>query len=266
MTLTRHPLNTGFEWPGPAAEIPRALSIEQLAQFDTHGFCILPGAISPETLRELTTAIDPIVAGEGDSVLTLDGGQTYVYEADRMTFARNLVVRSAVVRDFLLGPLFADLCHDLIGGPCRLYWDQAVYKQAERAKLFPWHQDNGYTFTEPQAYITCWLALSEATVDHGCPWVMPGLHRMGTLHHEDSPDGIAIPGLDEGNAVATPVKAGDMVIFSSLTPHKTGPNVTDQTRKALIAQYMADGARLVFSNAPDKPLDDPSLNPRVSGT
>ena len=43
-------------------------------------------------------------------------------------------------------------------------------------------------------------------------------------------------------------------MFSSLTPHLTGPNVTDRVRKAYIVQYAPTGAR-----APDG-------DPAVPGT
>ena len=39
-----------------------------------------------------------------------------------------------------------------------------------------------------------------------------------------------------------PVAAGGAVVFSSLTPHLTGPNLTDDVRKAYIVQYAPDGA------------------------
>ena len=45
----------------------------------------------------------------------------------------------------------------------RLYWDQAVYKKPDTAASFPWHQDNGYAYVEPQQYLTCWIALTDAT-------------------------------------------------------------------------------------------------------
>ena len=73
------------------------------------------------------------------------------------------------------------MCADLIGPDVRLYWDQAVYKKPGTESPFPWHQDNGYAFVEPQQYLTCWVALTDATEDNGCPWVVPGLHRRGAL-------------------------------------------------------------------------------------
>ena len=76
-----------------------------------------------------------------------------------------------------------DLCSDLLGPDVNLYWDQAVYKKPEKPRRVPWHQDNGYTYVEPQQYLTIWLALTDATEDNGCPVVAPGVHRMGTLAH-----------------------------------------------------------------------------------
>ena len=39
-----------------------------------------------------------------------------------------------------------------------------------------------------------------------------------------------------------PLAAGSVAVFSSLTPHRTGPNLTSDTRKAYILQYAPDGA------------------------
>ena len=46
-------------------------------------------------------------------------------------------------------------------------------------------------------------------------------------------------------AVAVEAKAGDIVVFSSLTPHRTGPNLTEDTRKAYICQYGYDDAQVI---------------------
>ena len=39
-----------------------------------------------------------------------------------------------------------------------------------------------------------------------------------------------------------PVRAGTIVVFSSLTPHATGHNITGDVRKAYILQFAPDGA------------------------
>ena len=43
--------------------------------------------------------------------------------------------------------------------------------------------------------------------------------------------------------MAVPARAGSVVVFSSLTPHCTGANRTDDVRKAYIVQYAPDGAQ-----------------------
>ena len=146
--------------------------------------------------------------------------------------------------EFTRSALLTDVCADLIGPDVRLYWDQAVYKKPGTESPFPWHQDNGYAFVEPQQYLTCWVALTDATEENGCPWVVPGLHRRGTLAHEYSDIGFVCL-RDPDDAVAVPARAGSIVVFSSLTPHSTGPNRTGDVRKAYIVQYAPSGAEVV---------------------
>ena len=134
------------------------------------------------------------------------------------------------------GPL-VPIAHDLLGPDIVVYWDQAVYKKSEVPRRFPWHQDNGYVFVEPQAFLTFWIALTDATVESGCPVFVPGLHRRGTLrHHSAGPLGYECFS-SHPLAVAVEVPAGSAVAFSSLTPHMTGPNTTGSMRRAYILQY-----------------------------
>ena len=107
------------------------------------------------------------------------------------------------------------------------------------------------------------MALTAASVDNGCPQVVPGLHRAGTLaHHDADPLGWEIFE-EHPDAVAAPVDKGGIVVFSSLTPHLTGPNATEAVRKAYILQYAPAGAETLQGepNGDGTPLrafaDDP---------
>ena len=159
--------------------------------------------------------------------------------------------------------MFAGLCADLLGPDVNLYWDQAVYKKPDKPRRFPWHQDNGYTYVEPQTYLTCWVALSDATPDNGCPQVAPGLHRLGTLAHRwVDPLGweaFATP----PSVVLAPVAAGGVVVLSSLTPHLTGPNRTNSVRKAYILQYAPAGAMVLEEGLGPEPSRRPPDDPRT---
>jgi len=52
------------------------------------------------------------------------------------------------------------------------------------------------------------------------------------------------------------VPAGGAVVFSSLTPHRTGPNLTGEVRKAYILQYCPSDAEILQG--------EPSKGPAVS--
>lgn len=250
-----HELNASFDWEPAAGR--SVISNDQATQWDEQGYFLLRGAIAPESIAQVVDAIDPLEA-ELEEILRAAGGTVSIATADEITFTTHVVTRSEVLREFAASPPFPDLCHDLIGSDVRLYWDQAVYKKPEPDREFPWHQDNGYTFIEPQQYLTCWVPLVDATIDNGCPWVVPGLHRSGTLEHWSTPLGYQCVDEAEG-AVPVEAEAGDVVVFSSLTPHRTGPNATDGVRKAYILQYAPEGAAVKQSGAFAAPgrQDDP---------
>ena len=238
-----HELNVGFQWdehPGAG----RALTAEQRAGFDRDGFVVLERVIPPDVLARAVAEIDPAEAELEAFLRTTDDGKVFIARADEITFTVHLVARSPWLAAFVRARLFRDLAHDLVGPDVRMYWDQAVYKKPGTEAPFPWHQDNGYAFVEPQAYLTCWIALTDATLDNGCPLVVPGLHRSGTLHHELTDLGfICLDDVDEPVPVEVP--AGSIVVFSTLTPHCTGANRTDETRKSYIVQFAHDGAEVV---------------------
>jgi phytanoyl-CoA hydroxylase len=240
ITLERHPWNTGFDWPEHRGPF-RRVTPEQAKAYDEQGFFVLEDAVDPETITAVDGEIEPFDREVLDFLHTQPEGRFSIAGVDTVSIAVHLAPRSKVLRDFCAAELFADLCHDLIGPDARLYWEQAVYKQPHGAEPILWHQDNGYTYVEPQAYLTCWVALTDATLDNGCVWVLPGVHRGGTVAHRDTPIGFQCCE-DPDGAVAVPVKAGSVVVFTSLTPHATGYNATDEVRKAYILQYAPDGA------------------------
>ena len=257
-TLERHELNTSFAWEDRVGPF-RRVTDDQAAQFDRDGYVVIEDLIDRATLEAVTREIDGFEAKVETFLKTQPDERMMIAEAGALTVTLHIASRSQVLRDLVMSEPLTDLCADLIGPDVNLYWDQAVYKKPEKPRRVPWHQDNGYTYTEPQQYLTVWLALTDATLDNGCPHVAPGLHRMGTLaHYYVEPLGFECfedPPPPSGEATA-PVKAGGAVVFSSLMPHLTGPNLTDDVRKAYIVQYAPAGAYTRTENG-DVPCDDP---------
>jgi len=258
-----HPWNRNFHWQTPAGPF-RVLTEEQARQFDRDGYVVLEKVFDASEMAEVLALIDPFELETDAFLRTRDDGRFMILETGAITFSVHLVTRSVRLRAFAAHRVFTGLCADLIGPDAHLYWDQAVYKKVEKPRRFPWHQDNGYTYVEPQQYLTCWLALTDATIDNGCPWVAPGVHRHGTLRHRYV-DPLGYECFEQpAAAVPAPVGAGGIVVFSSLTPHLTGPNTTTDVRKAYILQYAPAGARILAGDptlgrpTEEKPCDDPS--------
>jgi len=244
-TLERHPWNVGFQWE-PRRGPFRRLSEAQAEHFDEFGFVVVDHAVDTATLERVTAEIDAFEAELESLLRTADNERAFIAEADAITFTTHLVARSRTARTLATDDVFVELCFDLIGPDVNMYWDQAVYKKNTKRRRFPWHQDNGYAFIEPQQYLTCWVALTDATEDNGCPWIAPGIHRVGTLAHTYvDPLGLECFAEPPTPSVAAPVRAGSALVFSSLTPHTTGPNLTDGVRKAYILQYAPVGARVL---------------------
>jgi ectoine hydroxylase-related dioxygenase (phytanoyl-CoA dioxygenase family) len=240
-TVRLHPWNAGFTWvdrTGPFL----ALGADQVAQFDEEGYVVVPDLLDPATVERVRAEVDRYEQRMADHLASLEGGRIAIAEDGAITFTTHLVARSDLLRDLSRHPRIVGICADLIGPDVNLYWDQAVYKKPEKPRRFPWHQDNGYAFVEPQQYLTVWVALTDATRANGCPVVAPRFHRLGTLAHTYiDPLGWECLRDPEG-AVAAEVPAGGAVVFSSLTPHLTGPNTTGAVRKAYILQYAPLGA------------------------
>jgi phytanoyl-CoA hydroxylase len=258
-----NPLSQGFEWVD--RDVPlRRLTPEQRDDFNRLGFVKVEGAFTADEVAAVTAAIDPLEA-IGEQKLREAGGTVSIATADAITFTTHLVKHSPMLRAFAAHPFFQEVCHDILDDHVRLYWDQSVYKKTGKIQEFPWHQDNGYTFIEPQQYLTFWLPLVDVDEDNGCPWIAPGLHKGGTLDHWVTRLGFKC--LEEvEDAVPVPAKAGDAIVFSSLSPHRTGPNIKmGSVRKAYILQYSVDGSIATLRDGTQVPQDDPQRQFKILG-
>jgi phytanoyl-CoA hydroxylase len=263
MERRRHPWNEAYHHE-PLRGPFRTIDEQQARDYDELGYFVLPAAFDADELRELDAAIEPGERLVRELLGQLPGGRLSVAGLDTQTVAPNMVGSSEVLARTCRHPALLGVCAEVLGPDVRLYWEQAVYKQPYSAAPVLWHQDNGYTYVDPQSYLTCWIAITDATLDNGCISVMPGAHVDGTLAHRETSIGQECWG-DWDRAVDVPVSAGDVVVFSSLTPHATRENRTDEVRKAYIVQYVPDGA-VARDQGPDgapgppRRLDDAVLN------
>lgn len=226
-----------------------ATIVEREAQrrFRAEGWLVVPGVFSAAECDEV---VDHMEA----AALALELGRP---EDGQMTYRPMLHLTDPFLRSVACDPRWADVVVPLVGPDVRLYWEQGVAKPPGAGTELPWHQDNGYTPLEPEEYLTCWLSLDDADADNGGMQLIPGSHRHGTVRHWDDRERnpyfrVGHEGDDGGRHVDT--GKGDVLVFSSLAMHRSGPNTTtDRHRRAWILQYCPAGARSALSG---RPLDD----------
>ncbi len=216
------------------------VSVGQMQDFSRQGFLFFRELLPQHDVARLRELVGRHVREHQRELAAQEARG--VSRAGEISFTQHLAERDADVAGFVRHPHLVEVAVALLGANLDLYWDQAVYKLPDTPRDFPWHQDNGYTAVEPDQYLTLWLALGNVSVDNGCLWVLPGSHHGGVRPHLDTPIGKAA---DPGNATGVPIEAnaGDVLAFSSLLLHKSGPNLSKGERKAYIVQYTPEGAR-----------------------
>ncbi|GCE19572.1 phytanoyl-CoA dioxygenase family protein [Dictyobacter kobayashii] len=216
------------------------ITVEQQRQFDEQGFFLLPDAFPATEIDALRARIDHFAAAHEQQLL--EHGKEGISRPKEISFTAHLAAKDPEIMKFVAQERFAQLTSDLLRDDVSLYWDQSVYKKPEAKRDFPWHQDTGYTLTDPAEYITCWLALDDVTLENGCIWVIPASHKQGVIEHTDTEIGKQCYfGSDPG--VPVPLQKGGMVVFNSLLFHRSGPNTSSTVRKGYVIQYSVAHAR-----------------------
>lgn len=231
------------------------ISQQQIDQFHEEGYFLTDVVLEPSTLDAMCEEMERVFQ-ENVTAARKTGNEA----AEKAALAARAIapfhVRSDVAAELVKHPIYLDMCRAFIGPDVDLYYNQITTKYPEGGKIFGWHQDSGYTTTNAPSYITCWTAITDATIDNGTIWVIPGSHKWGILPHEaqeETPDkfgGVDAVFEDESGAIPVEAKAGQIACFSSLTLHRSGPNTSDTLRRAYVPQYHTPGATLVKTGKP----------------
>lgn len=216
---------------------------DQTRQFAEQGYAVFPGALAGAALDLLRTECDAFVAREDARMDALGVDTLGISHRGKRYFANECQRVAPQLRTVLFSPAMADICRATLGDDAYFFFDQYVVKGPEGGMPFSWHQDSGYVVgnggpADHAPYLTCWCPLDDATEENGTVRLIPGSHKHGILPHQRQPgtnDLAGAPAETEGQIVEA--RAGDVVVFSSLTLHATGANRTDRPRRVYLAQY-----------------------------
>jgi ectoine hydroxylase-related dioxygenase (phytanoyl-CoA dioxygenase family) len=147
----------------------------------------------------------------------------------------NFVPFHEPLRDILTtGPIF-QIVSALMGEPASLYKEKINYKLSGGAGFSP-HQDApAYPFIETS--ISCMIAIDESNVTNGCLEVVDGQHQELLPMNERGC--IVDEWVAQHEWHPVEMEPGDVLLFHSHTPHRSGTNKSSRDRRAIYPTFNA---------------------------
>lgn len=221
------------------------LSFREMADFARDGFVICAGLFTTAEVRQLSEEADRLLVERGDLISPRNL---------RCRFQPDVTSGEPIFEVFDpvcdIGPVCAAIAEDrrihailtqLLGEPVCLFKDKLIYKPPG-ARGYDLHQDIPATWPGfPQSFHTVLIAIDPMSTDNGCTVLYPAMHRRGFLATPGT-NGYPLPdecvqGVDE---VPLNLSPGDIAIFGGLVPHRSAPNRSRRSRRALYLSYNAE--------------------------
>jgi len=246
------------------------LSQAQRDAWDRDGFFFLRGAVGADVVEAVeaevieTIRADPperhpdeiaYLSGENHLIFPETGASpSAVNPEDLISKVFNCHAEGAS-RRLAETPELTELVADLLGPDIDCFQSQFIFKNPGVIGQ-PWHQDSFYFRFDRQPQVGVWVALSEATLENGCLWVLPGSHAAGRIFtHIPDRRPVANRGyleiVDQDTSAKIPatMAPGDVLFFHSYLMHMSTDNVADQRRSAMVCHYGRAGTEVLNPDA-----------------
>jgi hypothetical protein len=222
--------------PATTAE-PKALTPEQLVQFNRDGFLKGLRVFSPDQADATRRYFDDLLA----QVLAA-GGDSYSISTAHLKHAR--------VYDLLTDARLVAIVRDLLGEDVIAWGSHFFCKMPGDGKAVAWHQDASYWPLSPSKAVTIWLAIDDADCSNGCMRFLAGSHHFGHLTYRESnpaEHNVLDQTVEDAERYGTPVddelKAGEVSVHSDLLLHSSESNRSTRRRCGLTLRYCAADVR-----------------------
>lgn len=212
-------------------------------QYREDGYFILESVIQESHLKILRESCDLLIDLMHQEMDRLGTDHIHISHRGKRYHVAKKYDQAPGLSGYVFSDLMADVCRATIGDTAFLFYDQYVAKAGEQGIKFSWHQDSGYLDFNHKPYVTVWAAVDDMTLDNGTAFVLPmstcGIRsRVEHVRDPETGDKVGYFGSEPGIPAIVP--AGSLVVFSSLTFHRSGANTTDRMRRAYVTQYSAE--------------------------
>jgi len=222
---------------------------EQLREWDDRGFFFVRGFAPQDVTRAMWKRVVEVCRerwgedpGEGSLVMPESNlrAETEAGAAKEDLVSKVFKLhRDGVFRDFVDSEPLVAISRQLIGAEVDCFLSQFIFKNPG-AWGQPWHQDEFYFPFDRHPQVGFWLAVSDATLENGCLYVLPGSHRDPV--HEHVPDRrpnanvgyLEIVDRETTEAIPVQMRAGDLLVFHSRLMHCSSNNESDAPRAAMV--------------------------------
>lgn len=150
----------------------------------------------------------------------------------------------------------------LIGAGVSVCFSQIFFKAPEGGGPKPAHQDNFYFGPrDPEALVTAWIALDDATLENGCMYFGEGTHFGPVVAHiapAGEPFNLQIPAdvVARMQMTPAPVPKGGVSFHHGGVLHQSGANHSKRWRRACALHYVRNDNAFV---KPALPYDETVL-------
>ena len=222
-----------------ATNAPTTLTPEQVRDYRKKGYLLLRRVFRADEVAAMQA--------ESDRLLAMDG----VVHPDNLRTRARAVNGERVTERFDpvvdISPLFNAVTRDgrIVGALRGLYADDMLlFKDKLIFKLpgmsgYAIHQDYSWWQPFPKDIVSVMIAIDGADRSNGCLEVFPGHHDRllstpGETRNMTAEEAKQVD-LSTGEMIET--GPGDVTIFDCLTPHQSGPNTSDRSRRQLYLSY-----------------------------
>jgi 2-aminoethylphosphonate dioxygenase len=212
-------------------------SIEHLQcrQWNRDGYVLLTNHLSSEERGDLARWVEEL-AGWPEAPGKWMKWYENVSSGRQLCRVEDFVPYHSGLAKFLQSSELCNVLELLLGEPAALFKEKINFKLPGGAGFQP-HQDApAFTAFGQSYHVTVMIAVDPATRANGCLEVVDSLHGTGLL--PQAADGtLAKEWVDEQVWKPIEMQPGDVLIFDSYLPHRSGSNRTDRPRRALYVTY-----------------------------
>ncbi len=208
----------------------------QLAFWRTHGYLKIDQDLDTDACAALSSWVDDLRARPETAGKWMKYFERTAAGERQLCRVENFIQYHAGFERLIAGPRTLAMVSALFGEPAALFKEKINYKLPGGAGFAP-HQDApAFTSFGQSLHITLMISVDATTPANGCLEVAP--HPGGRNTLPLARDLTIDPDVTAKLAwTSIPTHPGDLLFFDSYLPHRSGPNRTENPRRALYLTY-----------------------------